>query len=70
MRIRTVAVILAVASIAIAASVAQGAPNRHQVKLTVKDATITSQATAPGNRQTTVGLVSGKPFGTRSRIDY
>ena len=60
---RTVAIILAMGSIAIAAPIAQGAPNKHQLKLTIKDATITSQGDRPGNKQTTAGLVSGKPFG-------
>ena len=40
-----------------------GALNKHQLKLTIKDATITSQGDRPGNKQTTAGLVSGKPFG-------
>ncbi|MFZ0042853.1 MAG: hypothetical protein WAK93_16195, partial [Solirubrobacteraceae bacterium] len=35
----------------------------HQIKLTIKDATITSQGDRPGNKQTSTGLVSGKPFG-------
>jgi hypothetical protein len=60
---RTVATILALGSIAIAAPIAQGAPNEHQIKLTIKDATITSQGDRPGKKQTTAGLVSGKPFG-------
>jgi hypothetical protein len=60
---RLVATILALGSIAIAAPIAQGTPNRHQLKLTIKDATITSQGDRPGNKQTTAGLVSGKPFG-------
>lgn len=60
---RTVAIIVALGSIAIAAPIAQGALNKHQLKLTIKDATITSQGDRPGNNQTTAGLISGKPFG-------
>jgi hypothetical protein len=60
---RTVAVIVALGSIAIAPPIAQGAANKHQIKLTIKDATITSQGDRLGNKQTTAGLVSGKPFG-------
>jgi hypothetical protein len=60
---RTVATILALGSFAIAAPIAQGAPSKHQLKLTIKDATITAQGDRPGNRQTSAGTVSGKPFG-------
>ena len=60
---RLVATILALGSCAIAAPIAQGTPNQHQLKLTIKDATITSQGDHPGNKQTTAGLVSGKPLG-------
>jgi hypothetical protein len=60
---RTVAIIVALGSLALAAPIAQGAPNNHQIKLTIKDATITSQGDRPDNKQTTAGLVSGKPFG-------
>ncbi len=61
---RTVAIIVALGSIAIAAPIAQAAPNKHHIKLTIKDATITSQGDRPGNKQTTAGLVTGKPFGS------
>lgn len=60
---RLAAIIVALGSIAIATPIAQGAPNKHQIKLAIKDATITSQGDRPGNTQTTAGLVSGKPFG-------
>lgn len=60
---RTVAIIAALGTIGIAAPIAQGARNKHQLKLTIKDSTITSQGDRPGNKQTTAGLVSGKPFG-------
>ena len=63
MRTRTVPIILAVGSIAIAAPIAQGATTSHQLKLTIKGVTITSQGDRPGNKQTSAGLVSGKPFG-------
>ena len=59
---RTVAIIVALGSIAIAAPIAQGARHKHQLKLTIKDSTITSQGDRPGNKQTTAGLISGKPF--------
>jgi hypothetical protein len=60
---RTIAIILAIGSSAIAASTAQAAPSRHQLKLTIKDTTITAQGDRPGNKQTSAGLVSGMPFG-------
>lgn len=60
---RTLATIVTLGAIAIAAPIAQGAPTKHKIKLTIKDATITSQGDRPGNKQTTAGLVSGKPFG-------
>ena len=60
---RTVAIIVALGSIAIATPIAQGALNKHHLKLTIKDATITSQGDRPGNKQTTAGLIAGKPFG-------
>jgi hypothetical protein len=60
---RTATVILVLGSIVIVAPIAQGAPNSHQIKLTIKDATITSQGDRLGNKQTTAGLVSGKPIG-------
>jgi hypothetical protein len=58
---RTLATILALGSIAIAAPTAQAAPRTHRFKLTIRDATITSQGDRPGNKQTTAGLVSGNP---------
>jgi hypothetical protein len=60
---RTVATILALGSLAVAAPIAQGASNQHKIKLTLKDATVTSQGDRPGDRQTTAGLVSGDPIG-------
>ena len=59
----TVAIIVAIGSIAIAPPIAQAVSNTHQLKLTIKDATISSQGDRPGNQQTTAGLVSGKPLG-------
>jgi hypothetical protein len=54
---------LGVATLAVATPIAQGAPSQHHIKLTIKDATITSQGDRPGDKQTTAGLVSGQPFG-------
>jgi hypothetical protein len=62
MRTRTVAIIVALGSIAIAASVAQGAPGKHQLRLTIRGVTITSQGDRPGSKQTSAGLVFGTPF--------
>ena len=48
---RTVAIIVALGSIAIAVPIAQGAPPKHQLELTIKDATITSQRVARATRK-------------------
>jgi hypothetical protein len=58
-----VATTLALGSLALAAPIAQGASAQHHLKLTIKDATITSQGDRPGAKQTSAGVVSGKPFG-------
>jgi hypothetical protein len=60
---RCIAVIIPILSLAIAAPLAQAMPKQHQLKLTIKDSTITSQGDSPGNKQNTAGLVSGNPFG-------
>ena len=60
---RTLATIVTLGAIAIAAPIAQGAPTKHKIKLTIKDATITSQGDRPGDKQTTAGTRLRKPFG-------
>jgi hypothetical protein len=63
MHTRMVATILALGSLAVATPIAQGASDHHHIKLTIRDATITSQGDRPGNKQTTAGVVDGEPLG-------
>ena len=60
---RTIAVIVAMLAVAITVPLAQAAPTKHHLKLTIKDATINSQGDRPGDKQSTAGLVTGQPFG-------
>ncbi len=60
---RTIAVIVAMLAVAITVALAQAAPTKHHLKLTIKDATINSQGDRPGDKQSTAGLVTGQPFG-------
>ena len=50
-------------AVAITVTLAQAAPTKRHLKLTIKDATINSQGDGPGDKQSTAGLVSGQPFG-------
>jgi hypothetical protein len=60
---RTVAAIVPILALATTLPLAQAAPAKHPLELTIKDVTINSQGDQVGDKQSTAGLISGNPFG-------